>query len=267
MPAMIDETGNRYGRLEVLRLAPAKEPGASWLCRCHGCGREVVIRGRSLRYDKPTSCVACGNTEHGISKSHPVEYQTWLDMIGRCHNPQFKNFKWYGARGITVCNRWRFGEGGKTGVECFVEDMGRRPKAKTSIDRIDDAKVYSKQTCRWASQQQQANNTRRNRRFMFRGVERTIPQIAELARVPADKLRYLVTKKGMSVADAVRELGGSLRGVRATREEALDFFQRALEGSAQRRARTRALIAATPPITVPALRPRRAPALLGRGVS
>lgn len=73
-------------------------------------------------------------------------------MITRCRN---KNNKWYGARGIKVCERWA----GENGFQYFIEDMGERPEGKT-LDRIDSDGDYSKENCRWADIFEQNGNTR-----------------------------------------------------------------------------------------------------------
>ena len=84
-------------------------------------------------------------------------------MISRCIYPTVGNYKYYGGRGIRVCDRWRHGEGGKTGFECFLADMGPRPEGM-SIDRIDNNGNYEPTNCKWSTHSEQVINSRHHMR-------------------------------------------------------------------------------------------------------
>ena len=85
---------------------------------------------------------------------HPL-YKCWINMKRRCNNPSEPSYRWYGERGITVCDEWFFD------FWQFVEDMGPKPSCRHSIDRIDNDGNYEPGNCRWATLQQQADNQRK----------------------------------------------------------------------------------------------------------
>lgn len=100
------------------------------------------------------------------------EYRAWIAMISRCQRPKNNPIhKWYGARGIKVCKRWRHN------FRAFLADMGRKPSADLSLDRINNNKGYSPSNCRWATQSEQLRNrnpyTKRRHEFCVKGLHRT----------------------------------------------------------------------------------------------
>jgi hypothetical protein len=89
-------------------------------------------------------------------------YACWKGMMHRCYVKSSTCFKNYGARGITVCDRWK-------DFRLFLQDMGHRPIGLT-LERIDNNKGYSPDNCKWATRVEQANNTRITRYISFNGL-------------------------------------------------------------------------------------------------
>jgi len=89
---------------------------------------------------------------HTLNRGASSEYSSWANMITRCTNPNFKDWKYYGGRGITVCEEWR------NSFAAFLRDMGPKPKG-TSVDRFpNNTGNYEPGNCRWATPFEQQHN-------------------------------------------------------------------------------------------------------------
>lgn len=141
-----------------------------------------------------------GNHKHGLTvggiRNAGPEYRAWMHIKDRCFNPRSKSWKRYGGRGITVCDRWVYGENGLHPLLCFIADMGFRPDG-LSIDRIEVNGNYEPENCRWADGKTQMRNMTTNRIVLYSGMKIPLSQAAELAGLPY-KTVHVRIKRGWS---------------------------------------------------------------------
>ena len=168
--------GKKYGRLTAVCLDHVKNYQEYWTFLCE-CGNRKIICAASVAW----STKSCGCIRWGIKKysKKTPEYRTWCMMNCRCFNVNDPAYKSYGGRGITVCGRWKEGDGIRTGFQCFIEDMGPRPKG-LSLDRIDNNKGYEKSNCQWSSPRDQARNRRSSHLITFDGQTKTLMEWSEI---------------------------------------------------------------------------------------
>jgi len=170
MPKFLDLTGCVFGSLTAIKRSTEKTKYVYWVCKCT-CGNKIDVLSNSLVRKKTISC-GCSkvkriikySTTHNMSRS--PENICWINIKGRCSNKKRSDYKYYGGRGITVCDEWY------NSFETFYKDMGPRPSKNHSIDRIDSEKGYSKENCRWATKSEQVINTKKRKigSSKFKGV-------------------------------------------------------------------------------------------------
>lgn len=173
---IVDLSGKKFGRLLVLSVNKTVNRQTYYNCLCD-CGKLVSMRNCHLTSGNTKSC-GCLNDElraernytHG--KSRTPECHVWNHIKTRCENLNIKGAKYYSAKGITMCDRWRYS------FENFLSDMGERPGPKYSIDRIDSNGNYEPSNCRWATAIEQANNMSSNHIVEFDGASYTIANLA-----------------------------------------------------------------------------------------
>ena len=191
----------------------------------------MLVDGDSLKSGKTRSCgharvTARRQRADYTGQSRTPEYITLCNIIAKCTNPTHPKYAYYGARGITVCDRWR----GVNGFDHFLADMGPRPSKQYSLDRINNNGNYEPSNCRWATATQQNRNTRRtktNNRVLVNshGEAHTVFEWAEITGVKPTTVNWRLAH-GATVDEAVtpgdkRRTSG--RPVRADRHEHPDY--------------------------------------------
>jgi hypothetical protein len=200
MPRGDDLTNRKYGRLTVaacLNGVKSNGGGRTWICHCE-CGNTVQASTGSLNSGNTRSC-GCLRTDmfttHGMAGT--PEYVAWSDMKHRCFNPSNPEYRHYGGRGISVCQRWR------DSFQNFFNDMGLRPSETHSLDRYpNNDGDYEPGNCRWASKSEQSSNTRRNVYHNYGGEIATIAELATKHGINEPVLRNRLFR-GMPIDDAV----------------------------------------------------------------
>lgn len=196
-----DLAGQRFGRLVALGFVGRnKWNQALWLCQCD-CGKHLTTLCDTLVRGRTQSCGCLRrditiqrNFRHGLCDK--PEYITWNGMKCRCENPNEKGYENYGGRGIKICKRWRYS------FENFYTDMGPKPGPEYSIERINNDGDYEPGNCKWATRQEQNDNSRHNHMLEFQGKTLTMSQWANAISVSRGTLTNRL-KTGWTIEEAL----------------------------------------------------------------
>lgn len=138
------------------------------------------------------------NEKHGYRRrntSNPI-YNSWRGMIDRCKNKSHVAWRRYGGRGIGVCSRWR-------NFVNFLLDMGPSYRPGLTLDRKNGNRGYCKSNCRWATDTQQARNSRRTRQITFNGKTMCVTEWAESVGLTYNVLRQRIGRLKWSFERAI----------------------------------------------------------------
>jgi hypothetical protein len=193
--------GDQIGQWTVLEFSDHGKYKYYWKCRC-SCGTVKDVQQCHLSHGKSTKCTTCksqgmNNSRYSHGKADSRIYKNWHDMKARCENPKNSAYKYYGGRGIQVCERWQ-------DFNLFYSDMGDPPSSELSIDRIDVNGNYAPDNCRWATAVEQARNRRDNRMLTFDGKTMCLTDWAAVVGISGGAISDRL-KRGWSVQRALTE--------------------------------------------------------------
>lgn len=184
MGKAIDLTNQRFGQLTAMYSVRREAPHGKvkkWVCNCD-CGKVVEVGAGSLRSGNTKSCGQCvietknGGIRHG-RRYHPL-YMTYKKMIGRCYHKHNSAYKYYGAKGVRVYDRWL------KDINSFINYVEKLPHAGEdgyTLDRLDGEGDYEPGNVRWATPLQQAAN-RSNTHYLT--VGKTTMGLTDWSRQP-----------------------------------------------------------------------------------
>ena len=187
----IDISGKKFGILTAIKR---HDPPMSfmWYCECE-CGGKSIVNGTHLRSGHTKSCGCLeGYHKHGMSESR--EHNTWIGMRARCFNKSHRSYKYYGDRGITVCERW-------LEFENFYSDMGKQPDG-LELERCDNNGNYELSNCKWATRIDQLYNRQNTVKVKHNGKICTMRDLSKASGIRPSIIRGRL-RLGWSVDRAI----------------------------------------------------------------
>jgi hypothetical protein len=197
---MSEQLPQKFGRLTIIADGGGNHH-RKVTCRCD-CGQITEVFYGNLTRGHTRSCGCYGRTyhvKHGMGNT--PEYDAWARALARCTNPNNPKYHRYGGRGIKVCERWK-------DFRNFIADMGLRPNAEHSIDRIDNNGNYEPGNCRWTTRSVQQRNRHNNVFYTLNGLTLTEKDWSLRLGIPVNTLTAR-RKRGLPVEDilSLRYLG------------------------------------------------------------
>lgn len=175
-----DITGQKFGCLTALyRLHSYHKKGTYWLCICE-CGNLVEVYLQNLQSGHTTSC-GCLKVKH--NKCDTRLYSILRGIKTRCYNKNVKEYKYYGKRGIAVCDEWL------NDFNAFYDwAMENGYNDTLTIDRIDVDGNYSPDNCRWIPNKEQQQNKRKTKLYTINDITKTLAEWCEVYNINYNKV-------------------------------------------------------------------------------
>jgi hypothetical protein len=186
-------TGNKYGRLTVIEYIPKS---AKWKCLC-SCGNYKISTYSDLFTGKVKSCgclqhETTNNLTHGLSDTRL--YTIFRGMKQRCYYKKNNYYDIYGGKGVKICDEWLDKESGFLNFYNWAMNNGYEDGL--TIDRIDSNGNYEPINCRWATYEEQGNNTSKNVYITYKNETKTMSQWSKELNINYSSLRSFCQKYG-----------------------------------------------------------------------
>lgn len=198
MNRLIDITGQKFGRWTVI----SHYHNNYWTCRCD-CGTIRHLASYDLRIGETQSC-GCYQKERA-SETHKKHgytgkrlYRIYHKIRERCYRPNNRNYKYYGGRGITICDEWYHN------FQAFMEwSLSHGYTDDLTIDRIDNEKGYAPDNCRWVTMQRQNCNRRNNHLLEFNGQTKTVSDWSRETGIKQQTILHRINRMGWGTEKAL----------------------------------------------------------------
>lgn len=201
MSRLIDLTGMRFGRLEVVSRAENCNDGAvRWNCVCD-CGNTRIVSGSNLKKGHTTSCgclrreKAHEKADHRMSRTRL--YSIWRDMKTRCYNVNAPNYKNYGGKGIRVCDEWL------EPTKFFDWALESGYSDELTLERVSLDGNYEPRNCKWITLSEQQRNKTTSRLVEINGQSRCLEEWCEIFNMPYKTVHHRIDCLGWDAEKAL----------------------------------------------------------------
>lgn len=196
-----DLTGMHFGRLTAVEKLPPQGKNAAfmWRCNCE-CGGTAIVRGTDLTNGHTLSCGCYRQMQRVMPNSELRLHRIWTNMKQRCSNPKSKDYRYYGGRGISVCDEWAEFEA------FFYWAMQNGYKDGLTIERKDNDGNYCPSNCEWITAARQHRNTGKTKKYTLYGKEFTLAELCRIYGQPRSTVEDRL-KKGIPIDQAIKQSG------------------------------------------------------------
>ena len=185
MSRFIDITGKKYNKLTVISFYDIKDKKSRWLCECD-CGKQKIIYAKDLKSNNTKSCGCLRNikkyddkTKNFIKRLQYIFYH----MKQRCYNKSNASYKYYGNKGITICDEWL-----KDINNFYNWAINNGYQENLTIERINVNGNYEPNNCRWITKTEQGYNRSNSILYTINGETKCLSEWCKLY----DKNYFLV---------------------------------------------------------------------------